>query len=156
MSQNFQPPAPSSYTEVPAPAPAPSGNLGLGVLAAVVAAVVAAGVYGGIIGGTKHEIGYAAIGVGALVGFAAGKIGGRNPALSAVAALLSLAAIFAGQLFGIVLIAADELQVGAFDILGEGFSPIMEVWKADADLLTYVFLGIGGYASFQISRKVAN
>ncbi|MFD8980277.1 hypothetical protein [Streptomyces sp. NPDC059564] len=156
MSQNFQPPAPSSYTEVPAPAPAASGNLGLGILAAVVAAVVAAGVYGGITAGTEHEISYAAVGVGALVGFAAGKIGGRNPALSAVAALLSLAAVFAGQLFGIALLEADAFQVGVMDVLGQGVSPLIKFWQAGADGWTFLFLAIGGYAAFQISRKVAD
>ncbi|MGO4459745.1 hypothetical protein AB4039_20965 [Streptomyces sp. M-16] len=154
MSQNFQPPAPSSYTEAMAPAPAYS-SLGIGLLASVVAAVVAAGVYGGIIGGTHHQIGYAAVGVGALVGFAAGKAGGRSPALPAIAALLAPAAVFAGQMFGIVLIYADELQVSAMDILGEGASPLMKAWKAEADPLTFLFLAISAYAAFQISRKAA-
>ncbi|MET8751170.1 hypothetical protein ABZW32_13875 [Streptomyces sp. NPDC004667] len=158
MSQNFQPPtpAPSPYAEAPAPAPAPAySSPGLGVLAAVVAAIAAAAVYGWIISATDHQIGYAAVGVGALVGFAAGKAGGRSPALPPVAALLALAAVFAGQLFAIVLIFAGKLQVSAFDILGQGASPLMEVWKEAADPLTFVFLAIGGYAAFQISRKTA-
>ncbi len=65
MTQNFQPPAPASYTPAPAPAPARSGNLGLGIAATVGSALVLAGVYGAIIGATKYEIGYAAVAVGA-------------------------------------------------------------------------------------------
>ncbi|GLX39197.1 hypothetical protein Sros01_52700 [Streptomyces roseochromogenus] len=155
MSQSHQPPAPSSYTEAPVPVPA-SDSPGLGVLAAVAAAVVAAAVYGWIISATDHQIGYAAVGVGALVGLAAGKAGGRSPALPPVAALLALAAVFTGQLFGIVLIFADKLQVSAFDILGQGASPLLEVWKGAADPLTFLFLALGGYAAFQTSRKTAS
>ena len=61
-------------------------NVGLGIVAAVVAALVAAGAYGAIGGAIEREIGYAAIGVGFLVGFAAAKVGGRNPALPVVSA----------------------------------------------------------------------
>ncbi|MFJ4316372.1 hypothetical protein ACIP46_13910 [Streptomyces lavendulae] len=154
MSQSHQPPAPSFHIEAPAPVPA-SDSPGLGVLAAVAAAVVAAGVYGWIISATDHQIGWAAVGVGALVGLAAGKAGGRSPALPPVAALLALAAVFAGQLFGIVLIFADKLQVSVFDILGQGASPLLEVWKGAADPLTFLFLALGGYAAFQTSRKTA-
>ncbi|MFD8024474.1 hypothetical protein ACFXJO_28435 [Streptomyces lavendulae] len=154
MSQSHLPPAPSSYTEAPAPSPVPDSTV-LGVLAAVVAALAAAGVYGWIISATDHQIGWAAVGVGALVGLAAGKAGGRGPALPAVAALLALGGVFLGQLFGIVLIFADKLQVSAFDILGQGASPLLEVWKGAADPFTFLFLALGGYAAFQTTRKTA-
>ncbi|UQX02589.1 hypothetical protein [Streptomyces sp. RerS4] len=155
MSQNFQPPAPASYTEAPAPAPA-RGNVGLGIVAAVVAALVAIGVYGAIIKGTEREIGYAAVGVGALIGFAAGKVGGRNAVLPVLGALLSVVAVLAGQMFGLALIAADALDVSAVDILLEDTSALIEAWKTDANPLTYLFLAIGGYAAFQVSRKIAD
>ncbi|MEU8776760.1 hypothetical protein [Streptomyces sp. NPDC048606] len=155
MSQNFQPPAPASYTAAPAPAPA-RGNVGLGVVAAVVAALVAIGVYGAIIKATEHEIGYAAVGVGALIGFAAGKVGGRNIALPVLGALLSIVAVLAGQMFGLALIAADALQVSAVDILVEDTSALIEAWKTDANPLTFLFLAIGGYAAFTVARKIAD
>ncbi|MFI5827354.1 hypothetical protein ACIA6C_08840 [Streptomyces sp. NPDC051578] len=155
MSQQFQPPAPSSYTEVAAPAPARSGNVALGVVAALVAAVVAAGIYGAIIGVTKYQVGYAAVGVGALVGFAAGKLGGRNPLLPVVSVLVSLAAIFAGQIFGIAMIGADELKVGVLDVLNMGVSLLVDAWKEDAGPMTFLFLGIGGFVSFGAAKKAA-
>ncbi|MEU7063701.1 hypothetical protein [Streptomyces sp. NPDC046161] len=155
MSQQFQPPAPSSYTEVAAPAPARSGNVALGIVAALVAAVAAAGVYGAIIGVTKYQVGYAAVGVGALVGFAAGKLGGRNPLLPVVSVLVSLAAIFAGQIFGIAMIGADELKVGVLDVLNMGVSLLVDAWKEDAGPMTFLFLGIGGFVSFGAAKKAA-
>ncbi|MFD9335929.1 hypothetical protein ACFWBF_16180 [Streptomyces sp. NPDC060028] len=156
MSQNFQPPAPSSYTEAPAaPAPARAGNIGLGLVAAVVAALVTAGIYGAIIGATKYQIGYAAVGVGFVIGFAAGKLGGRNPLLPVVGALLSLVAVLAGQILGIAMIGADELGVGTLDVLNLGVSLLFDAWKEDSDPLTFLFLAIGGYTAFQTARKIA-
>ncbi|MET9957490.1 hypothetical protein ABZ128_00075 [Streptomyces sp. NPDC006326] len=155
MTQSFQPPAPDSATPAPAPAPVRPGNIGLGLAAALVAAVVAAAVYGGIIGASKYQIGYAAVGVGILVGFAAGKLGGRNPVLPVVSAVLALAAVFAGQIFGIALIGADELGTGVLDVLGLGVNLLVDAWKEDSDPLTYVFLAIGGYAAFGTAKKTA-
>ncbi|KPI22305.1 hypothetical protein OV450_1826 [Actinobacteria bacterium OV450] len=155
MSQNFQPPAPSSYTPAPAAAPTRGGNVALGVLAAVVAGLAAAGVYGAIVKATHHEIGYAAVGVGALVGFAAGKAGGRNAALPVVATLLSVAAVLGGQLFGIALDGAEQLSTGVVEVLTDHTSEVVDSWKTGLDPLVLLFLAIGGYAAFQVSRKTA-
>lgn len=91
MSQHIQPPAPESdAAAVPYPAePARTGNIGLGIAAAVVAALVAAAAYGGIMNAIDRQVGYAAVGVGLLIGFAAGKLGGKNPVLPVVGAVLS-------------------------------------------------------------------
>ncbi|MFJ9338289.1 hypothetical protein ACIRP0_03220 [Streptomyces sp. NPDC101733] len=155
MSQNFQPPAPSSYSQAPAPAPA-SGNVAFGVLAAVVAGLVSAAVYGAIVKATEHEIGYAAVGVGALVGFAAGKIGGRNAVLPVVAVLVSVAAVLAGQLFGVALSGAEQLSETVVDVLTQRTSEVVDNWQANAGPMTFLFLALGGYAAFQISRKTAD
>ncbi|OKK20950.1 hypothetical protein AMK16_11180 [Streptomyces sp. CB00455] len=159
MSQNFpQPPEPDDFTAAPpAPAPARSGNLALGVAAAVVVALVTAGIYGAIIGASRHEIGYAAVGVGALIGFAAGKLGGPNPVVPVVSALLSVAAVFAGQILGIAVIDAHQLGVSMLDMLdlGVSVSLLFDVWKQDADPLTYLFFAVGAYAAFQTARKTA-
>ncbi|MFG2295114.1 hypothetical protein [Streptomyces sp. NPDC048603] len=152
MAQSFQPPAPDSLTPA-APAPARSGNFGLGIVAAVVAALATAAAYGGIIGASGYQIGYAAVGVGLAVGVAAGKLGGSNPVLPVVAALLSLAAVFGGQMFGIVLIAADELHIGVGDVLDLGFSVLFDGWKEAAGPMDFLFFAIGAVAAFQTTRK---
>ncbi|MFJ4780393.1 hypothetical protein [Streptomyces sp. NPDC088762] len=156
MSQNFQPPAPSSYTEAPAPAPVQaSGNVGLGIVAAVVAAVATAAAYGAIIGATKYEISYASLAVGAVIGLAAGKLGGRNPLLPVLSALLALAAILGGQMFGMAMITADEAGVSTTDVLNLGVSLLFDGWKENAEPMTFLFLAVGGYAAFQVARKTA-
>ncbi|WP_404957385.1 hypothetical protein [Streptomyces sp. 147326] len=157
MSQNFTPPAPDSFSPAPAPAPARTGNIGLGIVAAVVAALVAAGAYGGIMNAIEREIGYAAIGVGLLVGLTAGKVGGRNPVLPAIAAALSLGAVYLGQLFFIALAFADYGQVGVGEVLSEvGIGGLNDIWKESADFMSYLFLGIGGFAAFGAAKKMGD
>lgn len=149
------PPAPGApYGATPAPAPA-RNNLGLGLVAAFVAAVVSAGVYGAIIGLTKHEIGWAAVGVGFLVGLAAGRLGGRNPVLPVASAVLSLGSVYIGQLVGEAVIVAKDTTLSFSELFFQHFDVLQEAWKADADPLTFVFFAIAAYVAFSTARKTA-
>ncbi|WP_405715901.1 MULTISPECIES: hypothetical protein [unclassified Streptomyces] len=139
----------------PPPPAGRSGNVGLAVLAAVVVALVLAGIYGAIMKATEHEIGYAAVAVGAVVGFAAGKIGGRNQALPFICAVISLVAVYAGQISGYAMSFADYANVSFFTILTDRFDIVNEAWKSNADVLTYVFMAIGAIAAFSSSKKAA-
>ncbi|MEW2488607.1 hypothetical protein [Streptomyces sp. NPDC048411] len=152
-----QPGQPGQFGGAPfAPAGPVRNNIGLGLLAAVVAMVVAAGVYGAIIGTTKHQIGYAAVGVGFLIGFAAGKVGGRNPALPVLSAVLALVSVYFGQLLGEAMIAAKELPVTVSELFFDHFGFLNEAWKADAGPLTYVFIAIAAFAAFSAAKKAAD
>ncbi|MFD8015594.1 hypothetical protein [Streptomyces sp. NPDC058955] len=138
----------------PAPAPAPRrNNIGLGLLAAVVAALVTAGIYGAILGGIEAEIGWAAVGVGFAVGFAAGKVGGNNPVLPIVSAVLSLGAVYLGQLVGIAVYISKELHISFTDILLDEFGGLMEAWSEGKDAMTFLFLALGAVAAFSGARK---
>ncbi|MEV5878641.1 hypothetical protein AB0L75_31330 [Streptomyces sp. NPDC052101] len=142
----FAPPAP--------PAPV-RNNLVLGVVAAVVAAVAAAALYGVIIGATEHEIGYAAVGVGFVVGLAAGKAGGRNPALPVIAAILALGSVYLGQLVGEAMIGAKAVHVGFSEVFFQHFDVVQQAWKDDADPLTFLFFAIAAFAAFSGAKKAA-
>ncbi|MEU2504363.1 hypothetical protein ABZ621_06570 [Streptomyces sp. NPDC007863] len=140
----------------PAPAPAPRrNNVGLGILAAVVAALVTAGIYGAILGGTETEIGWAAIGVGFAVGFAAGKVGGSNPALPVVSAILSLGAVYLGQLVGIAVFASNQFHVSFTEIFFEDFGGLTEAWSEGKDAMTFLFLALGAAAAFSGAKKAS-
>jgi hypothetical protein len=147
-----QPGAPFGGAPFTPPAPV-RNNVGLGLAAGFVAAVVAAAIYGAIIGATKHEIGYAAVGVGFIVGFAAGKAGGRNPVLPVVSALLSLVAVYFGQLLGEAMIAAKELPVTVSELFFDHFSLLNEAWKADSDFISYLFFAVAAVAAFSGAKK---
>lgn len=130
-------------------------NVGLGILAAVVAAVVAGAVYGAIIGATKHEIGYAAVGVGFLVGFASGKVGGRNPALPVLSAVFALIAVYFGQLLGEAMIAAKDYPVTVSELFFDHFGLLNDAWKADSDFISYLFFAVAAVAAFSGAKKAA-
>ncbi|GGT26991.1 hypothetical protein [Streptomyces chromofuscus] len=162
MTQSVPPPPadgnPFAQQPVPVPPapPAPArGNLALGVVTAVVVALVTAGVYGAVVGATEYEIGYAAIGVGFLVGFAAGKVGGANPVLPVLSALLSLGAVYLGQLIGGAILAADLLGVSATTMFTENLDLLTEAWQESADAMTFLFLAIGAITAFSGAKKAA-
>ncbi|MEV0919085.1 hypothetical protein AB0I93_33155 [Streptomyces sp. NPDC049967] len=150
-----QPGAPFGGGAPFAPVAPARDNVGLGILAAVVAAVVAGAVYGAIIGATKHEIGYAAVGVGFLVGFASGKVGGRNPALPVLSAVFALIAVYFGQLLGEAMIAAKQLPVTVSEMFFDHFSVLNELWKGDSDFISYLFFAVAAVAAFSGAKKAA-
>ncbi|MFI5759902.1 MULTISPECIES: hypothetical protein [unclassified Streptomyces] len=183
MSQQFQPPAPDATPNSAAPAPGPSGadflapapfpaqsgasflapaparpgNVGLGILAAFVAALAAAAAYGGIMNAIDREIGYAAAGVGALVGFAAGKLGGRNPVLPVVGAVLAVVSVFLGELFFYALAVGGAAGVGLGEVLSSlGVSGLIDIWKEDADFMSVLFLALGAFAGFSTAKKIGD
>ncbi|MFF2650979.1 hypothetical protein [Streptomyces sp. NPDC058045] len=139
----------------PMPPPPATGNMGLGVVAAIAAGLIAAAAYGLIVGLTKHEIGYAAIGVGFIVGLGAGKVGGRNMALPVVSALVALGSVYLGQMIGEAMIGAKQLNVGFSELFFQHFSLVHEAWKADADGMSFVFFAIAAFAAFGAAKKSA-
>ncbi|WRZ91117.1 hypothetical protein OHB54_19795 [Streptomyces sp. NBC_01007] len=139
-----------------APAAPAHSNFALGAVAAVGAGVVSAVLYGLIIGLTKHEIGYAAVGVGFLVGIAAGRVGGRNQTLPVVSVIVSVAAVYLGQLIGEAMIIAKQYSVGFNEVFFDHLNVVQEGWKADADPLTFLFFAIAAYVAFQGTRKAGH
>ncbi|WNI29769.1 hypothetical protein [Streptomyces sp. ITFR-6] len=133
-------------------------NLALGLVVAFVAALVAAGIYGAIIGATKHEIGYAAVGVGAIVGFAAGKVGGRNPALPVLGGLFALIGVYAGQLLGeaIIISKLPGSPYSVTEIFTEHFSDLNTVWKEDSDFISILFFVVAAVVAFSTAKKTAD
>ncbi|WP_199547397.1 hypothetical protein [Streptomyces sp. N35] len=152
----------------PQPAPARSGNVALGVAVGIVAMIAGAAAYGGLMrafgkeDGTYTEIGYIAVGVGALIGFVVGKLGGRNPALPIVSAVLGVIGVVLGQIFGMALLASwwFEIQLGqeisVIDLLTENPGDTFKAWREEADVMTWLFLAIGGIVGFTSAKKAGN
>ncbi|MFJ4871026.1 hypothetical protein [Streptomyces sp. NPDC088757] len=146
--------APQPYPAAPPPAPV-RDNVGLGLLAAFVTALVAAAAYGGIAGAVEREIGWAAVGVGFVVGFAAGKVGGTNPALPVAGAVFSLGAVYLGELVLLAIIGGKELNVPATELFLDHFDVITATWKENLDPLTFLFFGLAAFAAFSGAKKAA-
>ncbi len=130
-----------------APAPPARNNLLLGVAVALGAAIVAGILYGVIAGSIEREVGYAAVGVGFLVGFAASKVGGSNPAVIAASAVFSIGGVYLGQLIGISMILSDLAQIPFSEVVGDHFDTVTKAWSEEADFMTYLFLGLGAVAA---------
>ncbi len=156
MSQPVPPPSGNPFAGgTPyAPAPAPTrDNLVLGIVVALVAAMVGAGAYGALIGAIEREIGYAAVGVGFLIGFAASKIGGRNPALPFVSAVLAIPAVYLGQLIGAAVVVAKLTNSNFADVLVDDFGKLIDLWSETANFVDYLFLAFGAAAAFAGAKK---
>ncbi|MBO1335089.1 hypothetical protein [Streptomyces sp. VRA16 Mangrove soil] len=150
-----QQPAPGGFAPMP-PAGGSGGNPALGIAVGVVVALILAWAYGAIMKATEHEIGYAAIAVGFLVGLVAGKLGGRNMAVPVVSALVSIGAVYLGQLTGLAMAYGDYVHISFIKALTDQFSLISEAWKQEADFKTYAFIVIGGIAAFGSAKKAAS
>lgn len=141
----------------PAPPASPASpvrnGLALGVLVAFGAAIVASVLYGVLLGSIEREFGYAAIGVGFLIGFAAAKLGGANPVTIAAAAVFSVGAVYFGQLIGYAMVMADAAQVSFSEVFLDHFDTVTRVWKEDADFMRYVFIALGAVAAIGGARK---
>ncbi|MER5598204.1 hypothetical protein [Streptomyces sp. NPDC002265] len=128
-------------------------NFVLGLAAAVGAGLVSAILYGIVVGLTEHEIGYAAVGVGFLVGIAAGRAGGRSQSLPVAGVIVSVAAVYLGQLIGTAMLGAKELGVGFNEVFFGHFGVVQDAWQETADPLTFVFFAIAAYVAFQSTRR---
>ncbi|MFD9258807.1 hypothetical protein [Streptomyces sp. NPDC059538] len=156
MSQNFTPPVPDSYTAAPAPAPARTGNIGLAILGALAAALAAGAAYGGLMGAIEYQIGYAAAGVGFLVGLVAVRLGGSNPVLPVLSALLTLAGVYAGYLLTeAMFIAKANPPLTATELLTSHLADVHQSYLDNFDPISVLFFAIGAYAAFQTARKAA-
>lgn len=141
----------------PAPLPPATNNVGLGILVGILAMIVGALAYGGLIKVTEHEIGYAALGVGALVGAALGKVGGRNPVLPIIGIPLALLGVYLGQVFGITLLLADSPGApGIMTILTDHYDIVQQAWKESLGGMDILFFGIAGLEGFVIAKRVAS
>ncbi|GGQ61721.1 hypothetical protein [Kitasatospora griseola] len=156
------PPAPAEQawggTVAPPAAPATPvvKNVPLAVLAGVGAALAAALLYGFIVKAMEREFSVLAIGIGAAVGFAVGKIGGAHRALPPVAALITLFGVFFGELFGLALMVHEKLGADVVPLFTEHFDLLFEGWKADFDLLSVLFLGLGAFFGASAAKKAGD
>ncbi|MGW0966989.1 hypothetical protein [Streptomyces sp. NPDC002516] len=150
------PAAPGFPTAPVAPAAPARENFALGLVAAIGAGVVSAILYGLVTGLTKHEIGYAAVGVGFLVGIAAGRVGGRSQTLPVASVIVSVAGIYLGQLIGEAMIIAKHFDVGFNEVFFSHLDVVQENWKGNANPLTFVFFAIAAYVAFQSSRRAGH
>jgi hypothetical protein len=124
-----------------------------GILTGLLATVAGAAGYGALIAFSGYEIGFAAIGVGLLVGLAMIAVRPTSPVLPPLAAFFSLAGAALGQIAGAVVVWTR--------LSGEDYgSAIVRVLNAFPDALrndpmSLLFWVVAAYAGFSfVNRRV--
>jgi hypothetical protein len=138
---------------------APSqGNLVAGILAGVVGAAVGAVVWGLIAIITGTEIGWVAVGVGALVGAAVRNFGkGFTPAFGVVGAVLALLGCVGGRLLAIAVYVSGDGEISAMEFIsGLNLARTAELLRLSFNHIDIVFalLAVGGGYKLSINEFV--
>jgi hypothetical protein len=131
-------------------------NLFLGILAGVVAAIVGALIWMGITVATGYEVGYVAIGIGALVGMAIRFAGnGTSIIYGIMGALLTFLSCLTGETLA-ELQSLTSPQVSFMDVLSHSdLSALVTHIVTSASPITYIIYGIGIFEGFKLSvRKI--
>lgn len=135
-------------------------NLLLGIVSGLVAAVIGAAIWAVVTVATKYQIGWMAVGIGFLVGFAVRAMGkGVTPIFGVAAALLSLVGCLLGNLFSACgFLAASESISTTTAITSALGNPDMalDLLKATFSPMDLLFYGIAAYEGFKFSfQRVA-
>ena len=134
-------------TESAAPA---ASNLPLGALAGFGAAIVGAAIWAAITAATGYQIGFMAIGVGFLVGFAVRVIGkGTEPIFGVAGAVLALLGCVLGNLLTFAWIAAQQVGEPFFSVLTNDFGGLIEFMTANFAAMDLLFYALGAYCGFR-------
>ena len=155
-------PAPAKTVAVTTPAAVRSGaqNLPMGLLAGGAAAAVGAAAWAGITVLTGYQIGWMAVGVGALVGVAVRAAGkGSTKAFGIVGAALALAGCLVGNLLtGAVVLARhwDVSLAAVFTRLTpDATARLMTAMFSPMDLLFYALAIWQGYKFSMVDDKLS-
>jgi hypothetical protein len=129
----------------------PEKKLLLGGLAGLAAAIVGAIVWAVLTVTTKYQIGWMALGVGALVGFAL-RIGNGGKAFGILGAFLALFGCILGNYFSLIAFASTQEHVGFFTMLNNADSAkvISALWD-DFWSASILFYAIAVYEGYKLS-----
>lgn len=132
-------------------------NLPFAVIAGSAAALIAAILWAGITVLIEYQIGYMAIGVGALVGIAVRFMGkGIDQIFGIIGAALALLGCVVGNFLTIVGMIAKEYSVNFFDVFRNfEFNMIIQVMTETFNPMDVLFYGLAIYTGFRLSvRKI--
>lgn len=130
-------------------------NLPLGAIAGAAAALVGAAAWAGITVATGYQIGFMAIGVGFLVGFAV-RIAGRGVStpFGVIGAVLALAGCALGNLLAVTAIVAAANDVSLLEALPQlDFPLVRELMVATFGYMDLLFYGIAVYEGYRLSFR---
>jgi hypothetical protein len=130
-------------------------NLALAVLAGGAAALLGACVWAAITFATSFQIGWMAVGVGFLVGYAVRTFGkGIDKSFAIVGAAWSLAGCAVGNLLSVIGVISKQQNIPFFDIL-EKLNPeiVASLMQATFSPMDLLFYGIAVYEGYRFSLR---
>ncbi len=130
-------------------------NLLLGIVGGIGAAIAGAAVWAGVTVVTGYQIGFMAIGIGFLVGFAIRALGkGVTNPFGVVGAVLSLLGCALGNLMAVTAMVAAEQEVPFLSVLSQ-LDPaiIQELMVAFFSPMDVVFYGIALYYGYKLAFR---
>jgi hypothetical protein len=92
--------------------------------------------------------------VAAVIAWPLGRIGGRNPVLPVAGAVLSVLALFLGQIFGVTLYVHEFTGVSVGELLGSEVDLVFEGWKANLAAMDALFYGIAVFEGFVLTKRM--
>ena len=132
-------------------------NFPLGIIAGTVAAIIGALLWAVITLLTNYQIGYMAIAVGFLVGYAV-RIGGKgiDRIYGIVGAVLAFIGCLLGNFFSSVGYMANYFEIGYFEMFSMmDFSTAIELMKETFSVIDLLFYGFAIYEGYRFSfRKI--
>jgi hypothetical protein len=128
-------------------------NLSLGVIGGIAAAAVGAILWAVITVVTDHQIGWMAIGVGFLVGYAIRLFGkGVDPVFGVAGAAIALIGCIAGNLLTVVIVVSRQESIGIMTLLSRLTPGItMDIIKETFQPMDLLFYGLAVYEAYKIS-----
>jgi hypothetical protein len=132
-------------------------NLVMGLLAGLVASVAGAGIWAGVTVVTEYQIGFMAIGIGLLVGYAVQFVGkGIQQSFGIVAAVMSLIGCVLGNVLTITYFVALSEEMAFMDILGQlNFAITVDMLTATFEPVDVLFYALAGYFGYKYAfRKI--
>lgn len=130
-------------------------NLPLGVIAGLVASLVGGVAWAGITFATETQIGFMAVGVGFLVGFAvrvAGK--GISAIFGVFGAVFSLLGCLIGNLLAVTAFVAAANDIELLDALGQlDLELVQELMVASFTVIDLLFYGIAAYVGYRLAFR---
>jgi hypothetical protein len=128
-------------------------NVLFGVIAGIIAAAIGAILWALITYWTKFQIGWMAVGVGLLVGFAIRWLGkGKSIKFGIIGAALALLGCLAGNVLATCIWASREYHVSIFKVLSVlDFQLMIDILKTGFSLIDLLFYAIAIYEGYRFS-----
>lgn len=133
-------------------------NLSFGIIGGAIAAVIGATIWAMITAVTNFQIGWMAVGVGFLVGFAVRLCGkGLDTIFGIMGGVLSLLGCLAGNLFTVCIVVSRHQNIPLLDLLSRLNPEItVRLMTATFSPMDLLFYGIAVYEGYRFSfRKLS-